>query len=272
VRRRRAGLDEVASRILLDLAPLEFDPAYPAHIRAAHLIDYHRHGRRPLVDADLALQRGMRAVAQALVAHEHDQLRDQTLRQWRRLQRFISSFEAVLPKYREALGPLLERYSEPEQTSVASFNAVSRLFIGRGLIEFATTLPPAHNDAWGDLREGMARMMEEWSAIREDDFTRHLWLWGVGKREFPFEHWAKDSDSPLGEWRLATATLHDGSHHNVILPDEPVIASGLRLHEPPRRYLESWHWIHFLLPQLVDAGVELRPDLGTAMLLKLAPA
>jgi hypothetical protein len=263
------GFHDVVNRVLQDYTLLDFDPSYPAHILSERLEEYMRHGQQTLVDASLDLSHGMAAVVEALVGIGHPEITKQAYSFWYALQRDFAELERIVPVYREMLKILLDRYSEPEKESVNSWNAFTRLLIGRDLIEFALMFPHGLNTAWGMLRNGAAQMLAEWEAIREEDFTRHLWLWGIGNREFGLADWSKDHNSPLGEWLLATATLYDGTQRDIIVPDEPVIASGLRLGESPRLYLESWHWIDFILPQIANLGKTLRPDLGKNMLVEL---
>jgi hypothetical protein len=266
------GLDAVADRIQRDYVPIDVDASYPAHMRSDCWVDYIRHDRPPLVDASLALSRRLAAVADALIGSGHEQMSRQTRRQWDRFNRRLVQFQAVLPAYRAVAWTLLGRYSEPEQSSLASWNALSRLFIGDSLVDFIETHPPERHAEWGELRQGAAAVVREWEAVREADPSIRLWLWAVGRRQLPVDRWSEDGDSPLGDWRLVTARLHDGTSHRLILPDQKVIASGLRLKEPPRRFLESWHWLDFVLPQLAYAGASLRADLGRDMLTELENA
>jgi len=260
------GVGAAADRILDDHTLLDFEPGYPAHISAAPLMDFMRAGRRPWVDSNSALSRSLKVVAESLMAVGHEQLIEQTRSQWWDLQKALDGLQSTLPVYRQFLKVLLVGYDDPEQRAVESFAALTRLIVGRHLIRFQSVRSPDEHPSWGELRDGARQMKAEWDAIDEKEQTAHLWLWGVGKRQFPLDEWSKDRESPLGNWLYATATLHDGQSFAIILPDEPVIASGLRLREPPARYLESWHWLDCILPQLADRPIVLRPDLGTKML------
>jgi hypothetical protein len=97
-------------------------------------------------------------------------------------------------------------------------------------------------------------------------------LWGIGSRAFPLEDWRKDRKSSLGSWLRVTAKFYTGERRQMLLPNTQVIASGVRLGEPPHLFLEDWDWTEFVLPQLAYHRVPLSVDVGTEMLVSIIAA
>jgi hypothetical protein len=266
-------VDVVADRILADYALLNFDVTYPAHIQKECLIEYMGNRRRMFIDSDLRLSSGIAPVVSAVCELGHKEMSKQITEYWKDLQESITQLEKLLPHYGEILKTLLKEYKDRNSRAVDSWNAVTRLFIGHNLIRFATMYSPEWNPAWGELRGGAQKMLAEWEAVDEQDPAKRHWLWGIGRRQFQLEDWPKDDDSPLGKWILAMARFYDGEWRNIILPNEKNIDVGLRLREPPKRFLEPWHWIDYILPQIAYRCREkLRPELGTGMLVELQKA
>jgi hypothetical protein len=262
------GMDAevVAERLLEDYVCLDFDPAYPAQFTAAAAIQFMQTGKRGIVDLSRKLSSAVAQVAQELLAYQEKGISEQTLREWRRFQASLNTLETLAPKYRTVLGPFLERWSEPERASVKSWNALARLIVGTRMMPLIESRPPEDNEGWAQLRTGAALMHEEWLSVTEQDPLTHELLWGAGDRSTPLKDWDKVHTSALGRWFLVEAKLHTGERHTIILPDREVIASGMRLQEPPRLYLKSWDWLEFVLPQLAYHGATLSAELGPNMI------
>lgn len=258
--------DAVARSLLQNYVCLNFDRDYPAHIEFGALVDVMRTAKPGILDLDQNLTKTIARVAGRLFAHEHAGLTEQTLRQWRDFQAAMDELDALVPAYRAALRPFLDGWGEPERASVASWNPLTRLILGTRLMRFVESWPPRDTTGWEDFSPGAARMLEEWTAVPEEDPLLHKLLWGVGQRVLPVKDWHEAKTSPLGSWLLVSADASTGERCTIILPDSEVIAGGLRLGEPPRVYLQSWDWLYFVLPQLAYHGVALSPELGPNLL------
>jgi TIR domain len=262
------GMDAeiVAERLLEDYVCLDFDPAYPAHFTAAAAVQFMQTDKPGVVDLGQNLSCAVARAAKELFAYQHQGLSEQTLREWRSFQASIGTLEALAPNYRTVLRRFLERWSEPERASLKSWNALTRLIVGTRLMRLIESRPPEDNEGWAELRSGAVLMHEEWVAVTEEDPLTHELLWGVGNRTARLKDWDKVDTSALGSWLLVEAEVHTGERYTIILPDRDVIASGMRLREPPRLYLKSWDWLEFVLPQLAYRGVALSAELGPNMI------
>jgi hypothetical protein len=262
----------VASRLLEDYVCLDFDPAYPAHFVTAAAVQFMKADKPGVVDLGRTLSAGVARIAEELLAYQHQGLSGQALKSWRRFQASLATLEALAPDYRKVLRGFLERWAEPERASVKSWNALTRLMVGTRMMELIESRPPADNDGWGELRSGATQMHQEWVAVPEEDPLTHELLWGIGDRSVPLKDWHNVDTSALGSWLLVDAELHTGQRHTIILPDRKVIASGMRLREPPRLYLKSWDWLEFVLPQLAYHGATLPAEVGPDMIAGCRPA
>jgi hypothetical protein len=261
---RNMDIEKLAERLLKNYVLLEFDESYPAHVQLEALVRYMSSEQRGLVDPMRRLSSKLRPVFDGLLDVDHEALHAQTLRFWTSLQDAFDELQAIAPVYRTAIRPFLEGWGEGRDEIIGkTWNAVARLIIGHQLIRLIGSASPEFRGEWGPLRPGATRMLDEWSAISEGDPTVKLWLWGVGARTFPLQEWEKDPQSALGNWLLVDAQCSTGLRRKMVVPDSKVIASGVRLHEPPRRYLRSWEWLEFVLPQLACHGA--LSELQTAM-------
>jgi TIR domain len=248
-------IERLAKRLLKNYVLLEFDESYPAHVRLEALVRYMSGEQPGLVDPTRRLSSKLRPVFDALLGVDHEPLHGQMLRYWSHLQDAFDELQAIAPIYRTAIRPFLEGWGHGRDEIIGkTWNAVARLIVGRQLMLLIQTASPEFREEWGPLRPGATRMHDEWSAISESDPMAKCSLWGVGARTFPLQEWANDPQSPLGEWLLVDAEYSTGLRRKMIVPNRKVIASGVRLHEPPRRYLQSWEWLEFVLPQLATGG------------------
>jgi len=214
---------------------------------------------------------GAAHVVEDVLKYGPKELGAQALSQWRGLQAALDEICQVVASYRAVLRHFLKGWSEPERSAMKSWNALSRMIVGSELIPLIETWAPDSKEAWAELRSGAAQMHAEWIAVEDNDPTSRNFLWGIGTREFPLEEWHKDHTSPLGSWLRVEAEIYTGEKYMMILPDDEITASGIRLGEPPSLYLKPWDWLDFVLPQLAYRRVSLRADLGSNMLVAIRP-
>ncbi len=162
--------------------------------------------------------------------------------------RLMDRAQPLLPRFRQALEDALSAYGPKRvQRSMAAWQRMIRLLVGRNLLQIASRLLPGlHPTYWG---AGTAAMAEAQSQVATMNNTA---LWALTYR---------GDEAPRG-WLEVSFTSGNGEEFRGYIPKSQNIALSAQVGEPPAGFLEPYQWADFGLPQVVSRAVVLADRFG----------
>ncbi len=249
--------------LLRDYLLLPLDAETPVHFASDPLKDYMERDppwRRTLLDTDdLSGSLAERLDATVVAATKEQPELESTIRRHashlQRLSGYLDILAELMPLYRVTLLNTLQDYGrQKSERSLASWHSVTALLIGRELVHIARTLPPElFPDYWGLFAPGMAEVQKEWqektSSLESESDV--IWAMECEKRHQTPSSWVVVEFKSSRGWPLRS-----------VIPDSPSTQMGIRLGEPPSRFLESYEWADYCVPQLFCQAIMLREKRG----------